>query len=610
MKLNKLIFISAILLSFVKMLYQFESDKSVDIIWAAIIFLVGHNIFIKTISDFKKKEFFSEFSLMSIATVGAFILGEYIEAALIPIIYNLGELSQSYAVKKAKKDIQNLKQSKLKEVERIDEDGKLLLVSPLKIEINDRIIIKSGDLIPVDGTVENGKGYVDISSITGEVIPIYVKEGDEVISGSICKDTSLVIKASKKFKDSNYGKILATIDEASFNKSKYEKFITRFAKKYVPFVALAAIITLIFPYFIVENYVFSDWFYRSLVILMISCPCAFLVSIPLSYFLGLGLMAKRRIICKGGEFIDILAKTNKVFFDKTGTLTEGKIYIVSVQGFNGFAREDVLTEAQIAESISRHPIAKAICENVMICDYENFEAKEFPGEGIIANYNDNKIIVGSKKFLIKNKIDAPDLPETEFIEVWVAKNGKFIGRILLDDKLKKDSLCIGERLKKLKIKKVALLTGDTKIKAKKICELICGDEYHAELKPLDKVSVLEKEKENMNGSLIFVGDGINDAAAIAKADVGISLGKYGADITIETADIAILDGSPEKVTETILLSKKIFSIVVQNTSIAIGIKLLIFILGVFGEAHIWQAILADVGATLIVVFNSLRLMRA
>jgi len=610
MKLNKIAFLLAIILFLIFILIA-SSDEGIinEIIWLILILLAGHNVFLGAIKDVYQSKILSEFFLMTLSTIGAFLLEYYEEAALIMLIYNFGELIQKKAVEKAKAKIEAANKLKIKEAIREKSNGNTQIISPMEIEEGDILLFKNGEMICVDGELLSENMWVDMSSITGESKPVFLKKGDNVLSGSICMETLAKIKARKKFEDSNIYKILIEVEASLLNKSKYEKFIRRFSKKYVPVVVLIALAIFIFPIFLDGDYNYKKWLYRSLVVLMISCPCAFLVSIPLSYFLGIGALSKKGIISKGSEFIDLIAKSRKVFFDKTGTLTKNVLKIQKVEALNGYSKDQILILAKIAESISNHPIAKAIVGESAFYPIDNFSAKEIPGEGIIAQIKDEKILIGSKNFLKEKGININNFDKTNFIEVYVAKNSSLIGRILLEDEIKEGAKNLGEELRKYKIKKVAILTGDNFNKAEKIAREIKADLFYAELKPFEKSEIIINEKRNSKEKIIYVGDGLNDAVAISNADIGVSLGKLSSDLSMKAADVSILDDNPKKIIEMILTSRKIFSIVIQNTVIAISIKAIVMIFGLLGDAKIWQALAADVGATIVVILNSLRIIK-
>ena len=568
--------------------------------------LVGGDIVINSFKNIKRGNFMDENFLMTIATFGAFSIGETSEAVGVMLFYKVGEYFQDRAVENSRKSIESLMDIRPDYANLKNNNGKFEKISPDKVNIGDIILVKPGEKVPLDGEISKGNSTVDVSALTGESLPKDVSLGDEILSGSVNKNGTLEIKVSKDFSHSTVSKILEMVENASSKKAPSEKFITKFAKFYTPIVVFSALaIAFIPPIFVGE---FSSWFYRALIFLVVSCPCALVVSIPLSFFSGIGAASKKGILVKGGNYLEELNNVKAVVFDKTGTLTMGKFKVTDIMAVNG-DKEELLELAAAAEWYSNHPIGECVKNSLeKPINEENIENHlELEGYGIKAHYKKDEILTGNAKLLKKHsiKFDEADLLGTI---VYVAKNGVYAGYILISDEIKKDSHETVKRLKEIGIKSF-MLTGDRKKVAEKIGKEIGIKEIHSELLPDEKVDHFQKIKEQIKGSVIFVGDGINDAPVLALSDIGVAMGGIGSDSAIEAADVIIMNDEPIKLREVIDVAKFTRVIVLQNISLAIGIKLLVMALGIGGMATMWEAIFADVGVALLAVLNSMRILK-
>jgi Cd2+/Zn2+-exporting ATPase len=574
--------------------------------------LVGQKVLKKTFQNIKRLDFFDENFLMSIATIGAFLIGEYPEGVAVMLFYSIGEFFQNIAVTRSRNSIKSLVSIKA-EYANVLENGETIKVKPENVQIGQIIIIKPGEKVPIDGIVLNGKSSLDTSALTGESTPKSINRGEEVLSGMINLSGLLTVQTTKNFSDSAVSKILNLVESASINKTKTEKFITKFAKVYTPIIVFIAVLLAVVPP-IIFNEPFVPWFYKALILLVISCPCALVLSIPLGYFAGIGRLAKEGILVKGSNYIDVLSKTTYVSFDKTGTLTEGKFKVTKVVSKNEFSGKKLLEIAKMVECNSNHPIAKTIMDfgtiscKTSLDDFEEFS--EVLGKGIISRINGSEIIAGNEKLMEEKNINFEKLDVYE-TAVHFAVDGVYAGYILISDKLKKDSKETVLELKKLGIKKVSMLTGDKKDIAEKIASELNLDEYYSDLLPEDKVKIIEEIEANKSKkeTIAFVGEGINDAPVIARADVGISMGTLGSDAAIETADVVIMNDKPSKLISAIKISKKTQNIAFQNIFVILIVKIAFISLGIFGETTMWQAVFADVGVALLSVLNAVRILK-
>ena len=572
--------------------------------------IVGWRILKNAVLNIVHKNVFSEYFLITVATLGAFAIRQYPEAVGVMLFYVIGEFLQDRAVNKSRRSIKALLSLKA-EYANLKVGEKIVKVSPENLKVGDIIIIKPGERVPVDGLVIEGSSTVDLSALTGESVPRAIQKGDEILSGTVNLSGLLTVKVTKELKDSTVSKILELVESASARKAKMEKFITKFARYYTPaVVGLSALIAFIPP--LIFGGSLYVWTYRALVLLVISCPCALVLSIPLGYFGGVGKSAKEGILVKGSNFLDALSKATIVAFDKTGTITKGVFKVKKIETRNGFTPEEVLRFAAFAETYSNHPIANAIkeaygkdVEKVKIDDFE-----EISGFGVKAKVNGTEIIVGNDRILHKFDIEH-DVCHVKGTVAHVAINRKYAGYIIISDEIKEDSYIAIKELKKLGIKRVVMVTGDNKDVAHEIAQELGIDEVYAELLPEDKVAIiedLEKECKDVE-KIVFVGDGINDAPVIARADVGVAMGALGSDAAIEIADVVIMDDKPSKLATAIKLARKTRSIVWENIIMALGVKFSVIVMGIFGHVTMWGAVFADVGVALIAVFNTLRILR-
>jgi Cd2+/Zn2+-exporting ATPase len=571
----------------------------------------GYEVILKAIKNILHGNVFDENFLMTIATIGAFSIKQYPEAVAVMIFYDLGEYFEDKAVDHSRKSITSLMNIKPSFANIKTENG-IKTISPKEVKIGDLVVVKPGEKVPVDGKVAEGSSFMDTSALTGESVPLGVNEGDAVLSGFINKNGLIVFKAEKEFEDSTVSKILELVQNAGSKKAKTENFITSFAKIYTPVVVFLAIAIAIFPPIFVEGAVFKDWLYRSLIFLVISCPCALVISIPLGFFGGIGGASKKGILVKGGNYLEALQKAEVVAFDKTGTLTKGIFNVTKVVPENNFTKDDVIKYAAYAESFSNHPIGTSILKYYEkeinkdeIKDYE-----EISGNGIKAKIFKDDVAAGNNKLMIKEGIKYKEAEENGTV-VYVAVNKKYAGYIVISDEIKEDSKKAVQELKKLGIKKTIMLTGDRKKSAEAIGKEIGIDEVYSELLPDKKVENMERIKNEVSdsGKLVFVGDGINDAPVLRASDVGIAMGGIGSDAAIEAADIVIMTDEPSKITDAIKIARKTNRVVTENIVFAIGVKIAIMILGVLGIATMWEAVFSDVGVALIAILNSMRAMK-
>ncbi len=552
---------------------------------------------------------FDENFLIAVATVGAFLIREYPEGVAVMLFYVVGEFFQDMAVDRSRRSIKALLALKA-EYANLLRNGELVRVKPEELKVGDVILIKPGEKVPVDGVIIEGTSSVDTSALTGESVPRTVREGEEILSGMVNLSGVLKVKVTKELRESTISRILELVENASARKAKTEKFITRFAHYYTPVVVgIAVLIATVPP--LVTGDPFTPWIYRALVVLVISCPCALVLSIPLGYFGGIGRAAKEGILVKGSNFLDALKEATIVAFDKTGTLTKGVFKVTKVETRNGFSEDEVLKFAALAEAHSNHPIARAIKEAYggEINESQIKEYEEIAGHGVKAKIDGTEIMVGNDRLLHRFDVEH-DTCRVKGTVAHVVVNGKYAGYIIISDEIKEDASKAVKELKRLGVKKVVMVTGDNKEVAEEIARQIGLDGFYAELLPEDKVKIVEElEKEKGNGRIVFVGDGINDAPVIARADVGVAMGALGSDAAIETADVVIMDDKPSKLPRGIEIARRTQGIVWQNIIFALGVKLTFIGLGILGEATMWEAVFADVGVALIAVFNAMRILR-
>lgn len=598
----------AILLFITAMLFTHSTILKCTVLGMAYL-IAGYDIIFKALKNIIKGQVFDENFLMGIATLGAIGIKEYPEAVMVMVLYQIGEYLQDKAVEKSQNSITELMDIR-PDYANIEKNGDLTKISPYEVKIGDTIIVKTGEKIPLDGIIIDGTATLDTSALTGESRPREAKIGDEAISGCINTNGLLKIRVTKEYGQSTVSKILDLVENASSKKTKTENFITKFAKIYTPVVVLAALFLAILPPLIFGSN-FSVWINRALTFLVISCPCALVISVPLGFFAGIGGASKCGILVKGSSYLELLSKPETIVFDKTGTLTQGCFKVVKIVQQEGTTKEELLELTAYAESYSNHPIAlsikKAYDKNI---DKNRIsEISEIAGNGVRAEINGCSILVGNENLLKNHNISYQKANETGTI-VYTAKNSKFLGYIVISDKLKEDAQKAIMELKKLKLQTV-MLTGDTEDSGLTVAKELNIDKAYTQLLPIDKVDKIEDiiERKTKNKSVIFVGDGINDAPVLTRADVGIAMGGLGSDAAIEAADVVIMDDKPTKVATAIKIAKQTLTIVKENIAFALGIKVLFLILGAFGFVTMWGAVFADVGVTLIAVLNSLRALK-
>ncbi|KGK89165.1 ATPase [Desulfosporosinus sp. HMP52] len=573
--------------------------------------LVGGEVVLKAVRNISRGQVFDENFLMTVATIGAFAIKEFPEGVAVMLFYQVGELFQNMAVNRSRKSISALMDIRPDYANlKVGEDIKR--VSPEEISVGDIIVIKPGEKVPLDGKVIEGMSMLDTSAITGESVPREVEPGNEILSGTINKNGLLTVEVTKEFGDSTVSKILDLVQNANSRKAPTEQFITKFSRYYTPVVVFVALAMAVVPPLVVSGATFSDWIYRALVFLVVSCPCALVISIPLGFFGGIGGAAKSGILVKGSNYLEALNNVDTIVFDKTGTLTKGvfKVTKISTQGHE--SEENLLEYAAFAESYSNHPIAisilKAYGKEINKSEIENYD--EISGHGIKVSVKGKRILAGNKKLMAKENITYDEVDEIGTV-VQVAIDGKYAGYIVISDEIKDDAKKATKELKAIGVRKLVMLTGDNKLVGEAIGHQLGLDEVHAELLPdqkVEKLELLEKQKKT-KGKLLFVGDGINDAPVLARADVGVAMGGLGSDAAIEAADIVIMTDEPSKLVNAIKIAKRTRSIVWQNIVFALGVKAIVLVLGAGGIATIWEAVFADVGVTLIAVINAMRVMK-
>lgn len=570
--------------------------------------LIGFDIFKKAIKHLFRKDMFDENLLMTIATIGALCIGEYIEGVAVLLLYKIGEYLQDKAVDTSKEKIKSAIDIRAKYANVI-KNGKVEKVDPETLKIGDIVVVKNGEKIPTDGVISKGNTRLDTSSLTGESIPKDVVENDEVLSGMINLGEVIEIKITKAFEDSTASKILDLIENARESKSKTENFITKFSKIYTPTVIVIAIlIAMSFPS--IFGIGFADSLNRALIFLVVSCPCALVISVPLGFFVGMGSCSKKGILIKGSNYLDALSSVDTVAFDKTGTLTKGVFKITKINNKSDMSDDEILEYLALCESYSNHYIAKSILASYgKEIDKERIkEHSEIAGHGIKAVIDGKEVLAGNKSLMDSQNIKV-DVEDTVGTVIYIAIDKKYSGNVVLSDELKDNVLELSNNLKKIcGIKNTVLLTGDKENVAKKVAEKIKFNNVYGELLPQDKVEIVEKLKQGTKKKVAFVGDGINDSPVLACADVGISMGN-GSDIAIDTSDIVLMTDEPHKLVECIKISKKTKSVVIQNIVFALSIKVIVLVLSSMGISTMWEAIFADVGVSLLAIFNSIRIFK-
>ena len=607
-KKEVIIIISAILFA-IALFIKMNQNLQLILMLVAYI-LLGKDTVLKAVKNVEKGDFFDENFLMTVATLGAIMIGEYPEAVAVMLFYEVGELFQSYAINKSRKSIADMMDIK-PEYANVIRDNKSQKVDPDEVQIGETIEIKPGERVPLDAIILKGETTLDTSALTGESIPVEVREGATILSGCININALITARVTKEYFDSTVSKVLDLVENAAAKKSTSERLITRFAKIYTPIVISLAVLLAILPPIISGEYNFRVWIFRALSFLVVSCPCAFVISVPLSFFSGIGAASRAGVLIKGGNYLEALSKVDTVVLDKTGTLTKGVFNVQKVVVVDKNIKEDeFISLVAMAESGSNHPISKSIQKyyNKEIDKNSINSIKEISGKGIEAVINNKKILVGNEKLIdVPNGLIIDDIGTILYVEI----DNKFAGYIVISDEIKKDAKKAIKGLKDVGIKKSIMLTGDIEKVAKKVGEELGLDEIYSNLLPQDKVSKFEEiiKNKNSKGNVVFVGDGINDAPVLARADVGIAMGAMGSDAAIEAADVVIMTDEPSKIVTAIKSSKKTMKIAMQNIILAFGVKAIALILSALGIADMWMAVFADTGVTILAVLNSFRALK-
>ena len=582
----------------------------IRIVWYSVAYIpVGFPVIKEGWNSIIKGDFFTEFLLMSIATIGAFAIGEYPEGVAVMLFYAVGELFQNAAVKKAKSNIKALLDVRPNEA-LVYRNNNYISVDPESVAIGEKVQVRVGEKIPLDGVLLSEKGSFNTAALTGESKPNTLAKGEKVFAGSINLDGVIEIETTKEFKDSSIARILDMVQNATARKSKTELFIRKFARVYTPIVVFLAIALTILPYFFVENYEFEDWLYRALIFLVISCPCALVISIPLGYFGGLGAASKNGILFKGASFLDEMTKVNTVVMDKTGTVTKGVFKIKEIKAI-GREESEFMKYLMAMEEKSTHPIAKAIMEyKAEEQDFEATNVSEIAGKGLKGTVNAKIVLVGNKALLTSNKIDVPsDTDKIVESIVMVSIDGKFSGYVVIADELKEDAHEAIKQIRKSGISKIIMLSGDKDSITQQVAKELGIDSAKGGLLPEDKLKEVENLKKQIGRKVAFIGDGINDAPVLAVSDVGIAMGGLGSDVAIETADVIIQTDQPSKIARAIQIGRSTRKIVWQNIALAFGVKIIVLILGAGGLATMWEAVFADVGVAFLAILNAIRLQK-
>ncbi len=601
-----------------------DTNKTIAFVLFLIAYVIaGFDVIKEAVLGITGGDIFNENFLMAVASLGAFIIGEHAEGIAVMVLYQIGEYFQDYAVDKSRKSIAGLMDIRPDEAFIVQNDGIIVKVNPHEVKIGSIIVVKPGNKIPIDGKIAKGSAMIDTSALTGESIPRQVSVGDDILSGSICMDSTLEIQTTKEFGQSTVSKILELVEDASNYKAKSEKFITKFARYYTPIVCGAALLIAIIPSLTFDRGNFQDWIYRALSFLVISCPCALVISVPLSFFAGLGGASSKGILIKGSNYLELLSSCDTFVFDKTGTLTKGKFNATNIVPAEDISVEGLLRVCAIAEINSNHPIAdslkevyKNFSENAAE-DFDNLskrisdiEIREVSGKGIIADFENEIYLVGNEKLLTDNSINFTPIDNVLGTVVYVAINGKFAGYIVISDEIKETSSHTIHGLKEDKINNIYMLTGDKQEIAEHVAERIGIDNVYSELLPTDKAYyVKEIASKESTHTLAFVGDGINDAPVLAMADIGIAMGALGSEAAIEAADIVLMNDNPKDILTAISIAKKTKRIVLQNIIFSLSIKFLVMLLALLGISNMWYAVFADVGVCIIAIINAMRTSR-
>ena len=598
-----------IIISFILLILAFilRLDNTIinNILFIISYLIVGYDIILTALRNITRGKVFDENFLMTIATIGAFFIREFPEAVAVMLFYQVGELFQSYAVDKSRKSVASLMDIR-PDYANLYHDKKTERVDPNKVKVGDIILIKPGEKIPLDGVVVEGTSYLNTLAITGEAVPRSVSENDEVLSGCINNEGLLKVKVTKEFGESTVSKILDLVENASSRKSKSENFISKFAKYYTPIVVIIAILLALIPPLLTDT-----TFKTSLSFLVVSCPCALVISIPLTFFGGIGASSKIGVLVKGSNYLEALANTKIVVCDKTGTLTKGIFKVQNISPI-GYSREDLLRYTSYAENFSNHPIALSIKEAYGKDINEKLvtKTKELKGKGVIAKVESKEVLVGNEKLMVEYNIDYIKSNDIGTV-IYIAIDKKYAGSITISDKIKEDAYKAVKEFRRNNVKKIVMLTGDREEISKKVSKELKLDKYYAELLPQDKVKKVESlmQEKSEYGKLVFIGDGINDAPVLALSDIGVAMGGLGSDAAIEAADIVIMTDEPSKLASAIKISKKTMQIVKENIVFSITVKILVLILSVMGLVSMWAAVFADVGVSVIAIINALRILK-
>ena len=570
--------------------------------------LVGYKVLIKAGKNILNGQVFDENFLMCVATIGAFVLGEYLEGVAVMLFYQVGELFEDYSVGRSRRSIADLMDIR-PEVARVERDGNEVEVDPEEVQIGETIVLRPGDRVPLDGTVLSGRSSIDTAALTGESVPRTVREGDSIISGCINQSGVLKVRVDKAFGESTVSRILELVENSGDRKAQAEKFITRFARWYTPAVCISALLLAVIPSLITGNW--SEWVGRALMFLVVSCPCALVISIPLSFFGGIGGASANGILIKGGNFVETLAQVDTVVFDKTGTLTQGNFEVTAIHP-EKVPEQELLEIAALAENYSTHPISASLKRafGLPLDESRISDVEELSGKGVIATVDGRNVAVGNGRLMQYVGVDWHECENSGTI-VHVAADGAYMGHIVISDMLKPQSKAAIQALKDCGVKQSVMLTGDRKDVAEAVARELGVDGVYSELLPADKVAQVEKllVTQQKGEKLAFVGDGINDAPVLSRADVGIAMGALGSDAAIEAADVVLMDDNPEKIATAIRISKRTLTIVHQNIAFALGVKFIVLILSALGLGNMWIAVFADVGVSVLAILNAMRALR-
>ena len=619
-KMRARIIVSGILYACLFIADKLGALEGFPILAVAIAFLVpyliiGYDVILRAFKNISKGHVFDENFLMMIATFAAFATGEFTESVAVMLFYQVGELFQSYAVGKSRASIAEMMSIAPDFANLEDEEGNISEVDPEDVEVGSILLVRPGEKIPIDGVVIEGESFVDTAALTGESVPRKVSPGADVISGCVNGDTALKIRTTKAYEDSTVSKILELVENASSKKSRMENFITRFAKYYTPVVTIGAVLLALVPPTILGimsgNFAYVSWIHRACIFLIVSCPCAMVISVPLGFFGGIGAASKIGVLVKGSNYLEAIAQMKSLVFDKTGTLTKGEFKVSEVINLNGFSKEDILYYAAYAEKFSTHPIAKSILtaygKDVDLSLISN--QQEVSGQGISSVVNKREVLIGNYKLMQANGIDC-EINDSPATICYLAVDGKFAGYIIISDVIKEGSKEAMKALSKVGVSKLVMLTGDRKEVAMAVSKELSLTDCRYELLPTDKVSNVEEliKACKKDEKLGFVGDGINDAPVLMRADVGIAMGSLGSDAAIEAADVVIMDDDLRKIPKLVRIARKTLRIVKQNVVFALGVKIIVLVLGAFGLATMWEAVFADVGVAVIAILNSMRVL--